>query len=141
MNIEGRIQSLENKIILSLSDLKSLKKEYKKCRDFTAIFLNLCKKYKIKKVAIGIKTDKIESSKSYPWGGCDSIFTEEKKDKDSNFPALWSVIEELNPEIHMSCGNGYQAQIGSEGMVKLIEGYYEYKNGKFYKKKINDFPS
>lgn len=132
MNIENKISELESIIKKSMVLINGLKKEYKMCKDFTAIFLNVCKKYKIKKVSIGTKTEKIPETLTFPFGVQDNIFTDNVSDKNDR-PSIWRVAEDLEPDLHFCVGNGNQVQV-SKGYSSLIEGYYELKAGKFKKR-------
>ena len=102
---------------------------YAEAEDFTKKFLKRCSAHKIKLVSVGIRTDLIEGCKDYPWGCEGSVFAEETA--RDGFPAIWSVVEEL--DISGGAGNRNQHQINICAQSKLIDGIYEFKDKKWHK--------
>lgn len=138
MNFERRLKNIE----MDLYDLKesfekqhlaikdkydSICQAYKEAEDFTKDFLKCCKKHKIKLVAINTTTELINSCGTYPFGYEGNVFADERV-KDG-WPAIWGVVEEM--KISGGAGNTGQHQITREGSAKLVDGVYEYKNGKW----------
>lgn len=104
-------------------------KDYAECLAFTDKFLKLCKKYKIKEVCIMAKNEIIKESMAFPFGVDDSVFAN-GVDKDG-FPQIWNVVEDMN--ISGGCGNYNQHSIDEVGRAKLINGTYQFKDGKWNK--------
>ncbi len=101
-------------------------------KSLTSDFLNLCKEYKITRVAIGCRDSVLKSCKTFTFTYVDDcIFTNQIRDKKTDNPAIWEVMRKLEPHIHMVCGNGFQAQI--KGMENLNTGIYQFKNKRFIK--------
>jgi len=126
MNIISRINILERESISITNSIKELKAQYTTCRDFTSVFLKICRKYKINKVAIGTKHDSIESSKGFPFGCSDNIFSDNVKHAGS--PAIWRAVEDAG--IANGCGNHMQHQANCSN---LVDGVYHFKAGKWVK--------
>lgn len=129
MNFESTLKNIEDTIKSGIASLEVFKKKYKQHRDYTSIFLNVCRKYKIKRVAVGVSCADMDRCKNWPFDFSGSVFTDDTRDKRTGNPAIWQVLRELNI---MGCGNSNQAQFNSEAM--LIDGIYEYKNGKWKRK-------
>lgn len=102
---------------------------YAEAEDFTNKFLSRCSAHKIKLVSIGVETDLIEASSTYPWGCSGSVFAEGRT-KDG-WPAIWSVVSELG--ISGGAGNSDQHQINRDAQSRLIDGVYEFKDKKWHK--------
>ena len=136
MDFEINFERLRNEIKREEMYLQSLKeqidkqeKEYTECLLFTDKFLKRCSAHKIKAVCINERNPIVEESITYPFGEKGSVFANGRTKDD--FPAIWSVVEEMN--ISGGCGNTNQHQINELGMSKLIDGVYEYKDGKWNK--------
>lgn len=121
MDFDHRIKLMEIDLENKSKELEELKNTFKDTHKFTAYFLNKCKDVGIKTVSIGKKTDKINSSKKWPFDHSGSCFADERY---NDWPAIWKACE--IPELGKSCGNGGQSACNT---ARLIDGVYEYKNG------------
>lgn len=126
MDFECRISRIEGTQKNIQMEIDSLKKEYEDCVDFTEKFLDLCKKKKITRVAIGKKDEELKDCKPWPFGYQGSVFAD---GRCGSWPAIWSVVEELG--ISGGCGNCGEHSIN--GNALLIDGIYEYKEDKWNK--------
>lgn len=110
-------------------ELKEIKASLKVSTKFTQEFLNKCGEKGIKGVSIGMRSDRIESTKGYPFGHSGSVFSHPVGVKgDTGWPAIWQVVEEM--KISGGAGNSDQHQVSNDN---LIEGVYELK-GKTWRK-------
>lgn len=130
MNFEISFNEIEKDLEKISERQKKLSDDFEQAKIFTAKFLSACSRRKIKLVSIGEQTDLIKSSKEWSFGHSYSVFSEENDRK--GFPKIWDVVSEMG--ISGGCGNSNQHQISSEGLSRLINGVYEFSNGKWYKK-------
>lgn len=105
------------------SQLKEIKVSLKEASKFTQEFLNKCGKAGIKGVSVGVRSDKIEATKHYPFGCHSSVFQSPSgvRGKDG-WVAIWGVVKEMG--ISGGCGNPDQHQVSGDN---LIQGVYELK--------------
>ena len=129
MRFENKFDEIKKEIELLSDKADKLAIAYAEAEDFTEKFLKRCSAHKIKLVSIGIRTDLIENCKDYPWGCEGSVFAEGRE--SDGFPAIWSVVEEL--DISGGAGNSNQHQINRYAQSKLIDGIYEFKDKKWHK--------
>ncbi len=106
--------------------IKELEKDYKLYKKETTKFLEECHKFGIKKISVGTNSKEIEECKSWPFDYEGNVFAGGNVDFNGH-PAIWKVLE--NIKISGSVGNGYQHVLNDE--ARLIEGVYEFKNGKW----------
>lgn len=121
MNFDYKIQVAMEKAEAAVRNIQDLKSEYEEARDFTAVFLDICRRREIELVSIGKRTELIESSASFPFGVGGSAFA---ISKTGNSTAIWGACEEAG--IYQGCGNSGQAQIST---AQLIDGVYRLQNG------------
>ena len=95
--------------------------------ELTKKLLTECSKHKIKRVAIGVYDENIESCRGWTYHYNGSIFTENIRDKDG-WPAIWGIVENL--DIAGSCGSSGQHDI-IQG--KIDDGIYQFKDGEWEK--------
>ena len=129
MRFDNKFKEIKQEIENLQKKADKLAVAYAEAEDFTEKFLKRCSDHKIKLVSIGVRTDLIEDCKDYPWGCEGSVFAEGRA--TDNYPAIWSVVEEL--DISGGVGNGYQHQINRYAQSKLIDGIYEFKDKKWHK--------
>ena len=136
MDFELKFNALKSEIEREKKYLESLEKEiekqekdYTECLFFTDKFLKRCSAHKIKAVCINERNPIVKESITYPFGEKGSVFANGRTKDD--VPAIWRVVEEM--DISGGCGNTNQHQINELGMSKLIDGVYEYKDGKWNK--------
>ncbi|MFA5990466.1 MAG: hypothetical protein WC803_12795 [Sphingomonas sp.] len=115
-NYTGEIARLE-------SQFKEVKSSLKEASKFTQKFLNKCGEAGITGVSVGMKSDKIESTKHYPFECYGSVFQSPSgtRGKDG-WVAIWGVVSEMG--ISGGCGNTDQHQVSNDN---LISGVYELK--------------
>lgn len=116
-----RLERLEQSLCLQ-------EDEYKECIAFTDKFLKCCSKHNIKSVCINTSNEIVKESTTFPFGVHNSVFAEGAS--RDGFSAIWSVCEELGIR---GCGNKNQHQLDSFGIAKLIDGAYQFKDGKWNK--------
>jgi len=121
-NFAYEIKNLEDK-------LKEIKTSLKSAEKFTQEFLNECGKVGITGVSVGVKSDRIEATKDFPFTCQNSVFQSPSgtKGKDS-WVAIWGVVNKMG--ISGGCGNSDQHQVRNDN---LIQGVYELK-GKTWRK-------
>ena len=129
MDWSYKFENLQNEIKGLSERADRLAQAYAEAEDFTRKFLTQCSKHNIKLVSIGVRTDLIEKSKTYPFGCSGSVFAEGRT-KDG-WPVIWSVVSELG--IGGGCGNSDQHQITQDAQSILIDGVYEFKDKKWHK--------
>jgi hypothetical protein len=133
-NYDLKIKNIENQIkdftVNYLAQIKELKQELVEARKFTQIFLNECGKQGIKRVSIGVVSDKVPATKgwNYPEGSVFQFPSGKKGNKVGSWVAIWDVVEKLG--ISGGCGNGDQHQVANDN---LVEGVFELK-GKMWRK-------
>ena len=129
MDWSYKFENLQNEIKGLSERADRLAQAYAEAEDFTRKFLAQCSKHKIKLVSIGVRTDLIEASKTYPWACSGSVFAEERT--QDGWPCIWSVVSEL--DISGGAGNSDQHQINRDAQSRLIDGVYEFKDKKWHK--------
>lgn len=100
---------------------------YKKLNEITEQLLDCCKKYRIKKVCIGVSHESVQESVTFTFGPKYSIFTNEAR--HGSWPAIWRVCEEL--QIGWGAGNTNQHQLKSDCGLRI--GCYHYENDSWVK--------
>ena len=98
--------------------------------EITKRFLVECEKQDIDIVSVGMKTNLIIGTKTFPFGVSDSVFTREVKNNDS-WPAIWRVTKQTKG-LRNRGGNSMQAQVEKLSEC-LIQGVWVHKNGEWYR--------
>lgn len=127
MNWEYKFKDLQEEVKALEQKANALSEPYAEAEDFTLRFLECCRKHNIKLVSIGTRTELIESSKTYPFGCCGSVFADGRS--RDGLPTIWGIVNEMG--ISGGCGNSGQHQVSCD--AKLIDGVYEFKNKKWRK--------
>ena len=127
MNWGYKFSELQTQINTLQDKANCLAEAYAKAEDFTLKFLACCEKHHIDLVSIGQRTNRIQSSKTFPFDVSDSVFADGRDSR--NIPHIWSVVSDMG--ISGGAGNGGQHQIRNS--AKLIDGVYELKNGTWRK--------
>lgn len=87
----------------------------------TLELLSKCHAAGYTRVAIGVQDEEIPRAKDWPFQFYDSIFCFPEVPYIEKYPALWSILEEMN--IHGCTGNGHQHQFDTEN-IYLTPGIY-----------------
>lgn len=127
MNWEYKFKDLQKEVKELEEKANSLAEAYAEAEDFTLRFLKCCRKHNIKLVSIGTRTELIESSKTYPFDCCGSVFADGRS--RDGWPTIWGIVNEMG--ISGGCGNSGQHQVSCD--AKLIDGVYEFKDKKWRK--------
>ena len=127
MNWEYKFKDLQEEVKALEKKANALSESYAEAEDFTLRFLKCCRKHNIKLVSIGKRTELIESSKTYPFGCCGSVFADGRS--RDGWPTIWGIVNEMG--ISGGCGNSGQHQVSCD--AKLIDGVYEFKDKKWRK--------
>lgn len=83
----------------------------------TYVFLSKCKKYGIKRVAIGIEDKRVPASIDWPFSRDGDAFQWPTDKEYGYWPAIWQVCTEMN---YHECGNHAQHNVS----LTLEKGYY-----------------
>lgn len=124
MNFDYKIQAAMEKAEAAVRNIQDLKSEYEDARDFTAVFLDICRRREIELVSVGKRTELIEPSASFPFGVGGSAFA---ISKTGNRTAIWEACGEAG--VYAGCGNSCQAQLNQKGAAQLIDGVYRLQDG------------
>lgn len=127
MNWGYKFSELQTQINTLQDKANCLAEAYAEAEDFTLKFLACCEKHHIDLVSIGQRTDRIKSSKTFPFDVSDSVFADGVDSK--NGPYIWSVVSDIG--ISRGCGNNGQHQICNS--AKLVDGVYELRDGTWRK--------
>lgn len=125
MNIEGKLVDLQREANTLNEKVHKLNELYAECQHFTENFLECCEKHDIELVAINTLCKDIESCRNWPFDANNSVFADGKDEEYR--PSIWEVVESC--KIAGPCGNTGQHSIINT--AKLIDGIYEYKDGKW----------
>ena len=127
MNWEYKFNDLPEEVKALDQKANALLESYAEAEDFTLRFLKCCRKHNIKLVSIGTRTELIESSKTYPFSCCGSVFADGRS--SDGWPTIWGIVNEMG--ISGGCGNSGQHKVSCD--AKLIDGVYELKDKKWRK--------
>lgn len=101
----------------------------------TQDFLDICLKYGLKKVLIGMIHPIIPESNNWPLDPRCSVFGLKREGSSNHnhdgWPAIWRATEEA--KIGDGCGNSNQYQISKAAQEVLERGAYQRINGKWKK--------
>lgn len=124
-----KLRDFENELNALKEEQERQEKQYLECIAFTDKFLKCCSKHKIKAVCINTSNEIVKESTTFAFGCYNSVFA--SGNTTNGTPAIWAVCEELG--ISGGCGNHDQHQLNRTAMAKLVDGAYQYKDGKWNK--------
>lgn len=127
MNFTHKIDDLEKRITSLKEEATDIRTDLIEAGKFTDLFLNKCAELNISRVAIGIADQETDGAKGWH-GGYGMVFSNEARDLNG-WPSIWKAVEVMG--ISGGAGNSNQHQITNEGIVKLVDGVYELKDGKW----------
>lgn len=127
MNIEKIINRRKKELLSLQNEITGTLSELDNAKELTIRLLEKCQKAKIKIVSIGVESDLLPETKSWPFDHSGSIFTDNVE--INGWPAIWRVLDEM-PGLGNGCGNSNQKQANTD---LLIEGTYQFKNKKWIK--------
>lgn len=91
--------------------------------NLTKKFLRLCKKAGYRRVAIGVRDNRIRMCRTWQFGFEGSVFASPDRDGPDGWPAIWRITEACG--VIDGCANGQQVQIKDN---MLDPGKYDLKD-------------
>lgn len=139
MNYQKRIERMEDQLKgimqhaeVFASDLRNIQETMEKAEYTTAQFLDRCKAHGIACVSIGMRTERIPFSVTFPFSAEGHVFGEgmepESEDSPRSTPSIWAAAKEAG--LSTGCGNQASQQVNDRF---LIDGVYECRNGQWQK--------